>query len=130
MKKIKNQNGYTIVELLLVMIILGIIASSLIPLFFSSISSNKASKNKLYAYEAAHAEVEEMRGKNFEDLAYYDFFISNLPTATGSVNIDDNIDGQRRDNIVKATVKVEWNFKGKDEKVVLETFIAKKGINQ
>lgn len=129
-RNILNKSGYSILELLLAMVIISTIASGIIPLFFSAISANKASKDKFYAYEAAHSEIEKMRADTFSNITSHNFSIPNMSTATGNVTVDNNIDGTPRTDIVKVTTNVDWDYKGKDEQISLITYIAKQGINQ
>lgn len=132
MKHIKliSQKGFSIIELLIVIIFLSAIAAGVIPLFAKAIATNKASKDKLYAYEAAHAEIESMRSGAFIDVVDHTFYIPGLNIATGNMVVDDEINGSPQSDIVEVTATVSWPKKGGTESIEIITYIAEKGINQ
>lgn len=122
--------AFSIIELLIVIVFLTTIVSGIIPLFAKAISTNKASKNKLYAYQAANAEIENMRNTSFSSLSDHTFSIPGVYNAQGTVTLTDVIDGFPQTGILKATVMVTWPYKNKTENITLVTYIAEKGINQ
>lgn len=128
-KFLPNQRGFSIIELLLVLVFMTAIISGIIPLLTRAIAANKNNKNKLLSYQAANAEIEDMRNTNFDTLADYTFNVSGVSQATGNVDISDVIDGQVETDIVVATVTVSWPYKNKTENVELVTYIARYGID-
>lgn len=129
-KRIQNQAGFSIIEILFSLFMLAIIISGLVPLLTKAISTNQQSKNKLYAYQAANAELENIRNTSFLDINDYPFSIPTISSSQGNVVISDEIDGIIETDILKATVTVTWTFKSKQETVELITYVAKKGIIQ
>lgn len=125
-----KKSGFSIIELLIAIVFLAVITSAILPLFTRAISANKESKNKLYAYQAANAEIENLRSTSFANLTSYNFSVPNIPDAQGTVSLSNIIDGSPRTGILKATVSVSWPYKQKNENITLVTYIAEKGINQ
>lgn len=129
-RMLKQDKGFSIVELLIVLVFMTTIISGILPLFAKAISVNKANKNKLYAYQTANAEIENMRNTPYLDLANYSFTIPGLSTATGTVVLSDVIDGSPQVGIVEATVTVTWPYKSKSESIEIVTYIAEQGMGQ
>ncbi|MCL5093523.1 MAG: prepilin-type N-terminal cleavage/methylation domain-containing protein [Patescibacteria group bacterium] len=127
---IKKNQGFTILEILITIILLSTIAVTIIPLFTRGIALNKNSKNKLYAYEAARSEIEKMRSSSFNSLNNHSFSVAGVSQATGTVTVDSNVNGSSQTDIIKVTALVTWPFNGRNEEIRLETYIAEKGINQ
>lgn len=125
----KNQKGFSIIELLLVLVFMTAIISGILPLLTRAIASNKNTKNKLLSYQAASAEIENMRNSDFATLENYTFSVQGVSTASGSVTISDQIDGSTETDIVKVTVTVIWPYKNNTESIELDTYIAKYGID-
>ena len=129
-KKSVSCHGFSVIELLIVIVFLTTIVSGIIPLFAKAISTNKASRNKLYAYQAANAEIENMRNTSFSNLADHSFSVPGVAGSSGTVVVTNVIDGSPETGILKATVVVSWPYKSKTENITLVTYIAEKGINQ
>lgn len=129
-RNIINKNGFTIIELLITLIFLTTIISGIIPLLTKAISANKNSKNKLYAYQAASSEIEDMRNTDYTSIATHNFSVPGVTGAQGTVTVTDVIDGSAQTGILKATATVSWTFKDKNENVNIVTYFAQKGMNQ
>ncbi|PIZ01072.1 hypothetical protein COY62_00370 [bacterium (Candidatus Howlettbacteria) CG_4_10_14_0_8_um_filter_40_9] len=125
-----NHNGFTLIELLITLIFFTAIISGIIPLLTKAISVNKNSKNKLYAYQAASSEIENMRNTDYDSIASHNFSVSGVSGAQGTVTVTDVIDGSAQTGILKATATVSWTFKDKNENVDIVTYFAQKGMNQ
>jgi len=127
---IGRSRGFTLVELLIVILLLSTVAASIIPLYTRAIASNHSSRNKLYAYQGAHAEIERLRSANFDTIENHPFSIPGLSLATGTITVDEEIDGVVQTDIIKVTATVNWTFSGKNEEIKVVTYITEKGINQ
>lgn len=125
-----NNGGFTIIEILIAIILLSTIISGIIPLFTKAISTNQASRNKLYAYQSASAEIENMRNTSFAGITNHNFSVSGIGTATGTVTVSNVIDGSVQTGILDVTATVSWPFKGRNEIIQLKTYIAEKGMSQ
>lgn len=119
----KNKKAFTIIEIVITLAISAVIFSGALPLIFKTTTANKAARLRLNAYEAAHQEVENMRGSNLSTLVNHPFAISNISGATGQVIISDNINGSPQTNIVSVVSRVTWTFKNKTETVELKTYL-------
>lgn len=126
----KREGGFSIIELLLAVVIISMTAAGVIPLFSKAIVANHSARNQLFAYEAANAKIEDLRNATFSTIDNGSFSVSNLSNSTGTIQIDKNIDGASRTDILKATVMVNWTFTGKAEEVKVITYITEKGLNQ
>ena len=117
-KFIKSKKGFTLIELMIVVVIIGILAAMAIPVFMQATSKAKQSEAKkilkqIYVCESAYRQendfyfrngqtVTASGGGNFADIwieimpsARYTYSItadSNSFTATATANIDDDVD--------------------------------------
>ena len=68
--KLTEQNGFTLVELIIVMVLLGILAAVAIPKMGNTISSSEeAAENAIIAALEAAVEVADVRAYVLDDLA-------------------------------------------------------------
>jgi hypothetical protein len=77
----------------------------------------------LNAYQAAHRELENLRGDKVSTLSNYNFNISTIPGSTGTLTVDKSMNGQPSTTIAKVTSRVQWTFHTKQEDVTLSTYM-------
>lgn len=126
----KKKRAFTLVEIVVVVALLGIIISGVLSVYLNVITSNKTVEFYSVAYKALDDKLEELRAESFSSLADSNFTVSGLPPGnTGTVSIDNNIDGSPQSDIVQADITIGWNFR-KDYQVRAVTYIAKGGIKK
>ena len=70
MKRLKNNQGLTLVELIVSIAILAIIVLPLLTSFVQATKTNVKAKNKQYATEAAQNIMEGLQNVSLEDVVY------------------------------------------------------------
>ena len=93
MTQIKNKNGFTLMELLIVVTIVGILASIILPRFLQTSSSNDKYATKaeiqvinaqmeLYYYQNNEYPVPDGRNiSEWPEISIYDYFPAGVPSA-------------------------------------------------
>lgn len=133
MTKIQNSNrGFTLVELLLTLVVLGIAISSIAELYYSTQSAQVQSQHLDLATRAARTEIESLRNNGYNSLTPGDSinFSDKLPASlpsdkTGIVEVSQPSDGLRR-----VDVSVSYTDGPKPQTVKLSSDIGVIGIGQ
>jgi len=102
---------------------MAIIFSAVLPLIFNSITSNRGTRLKLLAYEAASREIENMREQKVSSLvspSHVAFTVDGVPGAVGDIYVNKALGDEK---IAAVTSKVTWTYRGKSEKVELNTYL-------
>lgn len=66
--KLAQNNGFTLVELLISIFIIGIVFAAITSLFITTSYTNKETKDKISALEIAKKELDSLKTENFIDL--------------------------------------------------------------
>ena len=117
----KQKKGFTFIEILISLSIMAIIFSAVLPLIFNSITSNRGTRLKLLAYEAASREIENMREQKVSSLvspSHVAFTVDGVPGAVGDIYVNKALGDEK---IAAVTSKVTWTYRGKSKKVELNT---------
>ncbi len=117
------RNGFTLIELILIIFISATIFAGVLPLIAKTTTANKAARLKLLAYQAANNEIENMRGTAISELEDHNFSVTSISGATGSVTVDKDVYGETQTDIAAITSTVTYVFKGKTEEVELITYL-------
>jgi len=72
MRKLLNNKGLTLVEIIITLAILGIVISPLMAMFITSQKINKESEEEYYSIQLAQKYMEEIKGKDTLDSSYTD----------------------------------------------------------
>jgi len=123
LKKKPSKSGFTITEVLIVLVVSAVIFSGVLPLMAKTTTTNKAAKLKLFAYESARDEIENMKGISVSSLTNHNFTVSSIPGATGTVTINNTVNGVVETDIAAVTSNVSWTFMGKNESIELNTYL-------
>jgi prepilin-type N-terminal cleavage/methylation domain-containing protein len=123
MKKDQNKKGFTLVEVMVTLVVGAAIFTGILPITMNTITANKDARLKLYAYEDAQQELENMRGDSFSQITNHSFTVSNITGATGTITVNTTVDGATQTTIAAVTSKVAWTFHSKNESVTLSTYI-------
>jgi len=137
-KRKKFTRGFTLIELIVAISILGILSISVISLFSNSINANRRSNLKTKAVTAAQNKIEQLRNEEFSNIKNYhnQTFSVNEIAGSGIIELlpnDWNKNGLIEDyeeNLLKLKITVFWNQNKKNEQLSLATYIAKNGINK
>jgi len=119
----KKRSGFSYIELLVSLSIMAIIFSAILPLIFNSITSNRDTRLKLIAYEAASKEIENLREQKVSSLvspSHIPFNVVDVPGAIGDVYINKALGDEK---IAAVTSKVTWTYRGKPQIVQLNTYL-------
>ena len=117
-----RKSGFTIIEIVIALVICAAIFSAVLPLIFDSITSNRGTKLKLTAYEAASREIESLREQKVSSLispSSTPYSISGIPGAIGNLSVNKAL-GDEKIAAVKSVVT--WIYRGKSERVELNTY--------
>lgn len=127
-----DQSGFTLVELVITILVLGVVLTSVVTLFVNIQQAQTHTRYLETATYAAQAEIESLRNINYNNLTpgqtinFTDDLPDSLPSgATGTVTISEPVSGLRR-----ADVSVSYSYKGKDRTVSLSSLIGVLGITQ
>jgi prepilin-type N-terminal cleavage/methylation domain-containing protein len=128
----KDKAGFTIVELIISILVLGIIIAALSSLFLGIQNTQNQTVYKENATRAAQREVESLRNNNYNSLSVgtpIDFSSELSPKlpkgSTGSVVVSEPSAGLKR-----VDVTVTYPDGGKTHKVTLSSLIGVIGITQ
>jgi prepilin-type N-terminal cleavage/methylation domain-containing protein len=129
---LRNEKGYTLVELVITILVFGVISASVINLFVTINQSQVRSNYLETASRAAQREVESLRNSSYNSLApgstidFTDELPAILPpNKTGTVEVSEPESGLRR-----VDVAVSYTHQGKSQVVKLSSLIGAIGITQ
>jgi prepilin-type N-terminal cleavage/methylation domain-containing protein len=130
--KISDQSGFTIVELIVTIIVLGIVISSLAGLYYYMQITEVRSQHYDIAVRAARSEIEDLRNNGYASLTPGSTitFTSSLPNSlppnkTGTVDVSQPLTELRR-----VDVTVSYTDFGKQMTVKLSSNIGIIGLGQ
>ena len=118
-----KKSGFTIIEIVIALVICAAIFSAVLPLIYNSITSNRSTKLKLIAYEAASREIEALREQKVSSLispSNTPFSVEGIPGAIGNIHVVKALGDEK---IAAVTSSVTWTFKEKNERVELNTYL-------
>ncbi|MEI7690231.1 MAG: type II secretion system protein [bacterium] len=118
-----KKSGFTIIEIVIALVICAAIFSAVLPLIYNSITSNRGTKLKLLAYEAASREIESLREQKVSSLispSNTPFTVEGIPGAIGNISVNKAL-GDEKIAAVKSVIT--WTFKSKNERVELNTYL-------
>lgn len=129
---IRNDSGYTIVEAILAIIVLGIVAASIHTLFVGVQRIQRQAAYLDTATRAAQHEIESLRNNNYnsltpgEDIDFSGDLPDSLPEPRrGIAEVSEPEPGLRR-----VDVSVTYGFGGEERSVELSSLIGIIGISQ
>lgn len=128
-QSIRENKGYTLTEIVLVLGLLGIIISGVLPVFLNSITANKSAEYYSMSYKILDSKIEEYRNADFNALADSTFTVSELPSGQGVLVVTNNIEGAPQADIKKIDLIIQWNFKNQRQ-VRAVTYISRGGIKK
>ena len=127
-----RERGFTLVELLVTIIVLGIVITSLGGLYYTMQANEVESQHYDLAVRAARTEIEDLRNSGYDSLTPGGTitFTSSLPSAlpsnkTGTVAVSEPLSGLRR-----VDVTVAYTDYGKAKTVTLSSEIGIVGLGQ
>ena len=127
-----NQSGFTIVELLITIIIVGIVTASLSSLFISIQNVQRKTSNVDSAMRAAQREIEVLRNDNYGTLTAGQTidFTNQLPTNLPASRTGTAVVSEPTPDLKRVDVTVSYNEGGKLQKIMLSSLIGVIGITQ
>jgi len=132
MKKLKNQSGFTLVELLITIMVIGIASVGIASLFYTIQSTQRQARYQDTATRAAQRQVELLRSSSYNTLTTGEdiIFTSNLPSSlpskkTGIVTVTEPYTGVKR-----VDVSVTYIDNNKSNEVKLSSLIGVIGLSQ
>lgn len=130
--RLKNSSGFTLVELLITIIVLGIVVTSLSGMYYTMQLTETKSQHYDLAVRAARTEIEDLRNSGYDALTPGNNidFSSSLPRvlpkgATGTVQISEPMPSLRR-----VDVTVSYSEFGQTQNVELSSDIGIIGLGQ
>jgi type II secretory pathway pseudopilin PulG len=118
-----NRRGFSYIEVVLAVTISAVIFSAVLPLLFATITTNRDTRLRLMAYEAASNEIEKLRETKISSLVapnHIPFDIPEIPGSVGDVYITKTLGDQK---IANVDVTVSWTFKGKAKVAEIKTYL-------
>jgi len=119
----RTRRGFTLVEIIVALAVAAVFFSAVLPLLSKSITNNRAVQLKLYAYEAASREMENLREENVSSLVapnHLTFPVTEIPESSGDIYITKELGDEK---IASVRSVVSWTFNGKTESVELNTYL-------
>lgn len=135
MKAIQNQKnpqkGFSLIEVLIAIFILGIVSVTLISVFIYGFNVVFKTRQVSMATQIAQEEVELVRNMNYDDIlllgsTYTHDSLSELVNGAGALSIESG----PGDDIKKLTVSVTWDYQGTIMRKDVVTFITREGVNK
>lgn len=131
-RKLKIKSGFTLMEILIILFVVGIMISGIIPLFLNVITANKSANYYSTAYRLADSKIEELRSLPFEDIdaAAGTESAPGLPDDSEIlITVNNNINGGAQTDIREVEVTINWNFKSAKSHSI-STLITQGGIGR
>lgn len=130
---VKNNNllGFSLVEIIIVLAVIGIMMSAILPLFMNVLTANKSAAYYSEAYKIADSRIEELRSMTFENIDAEDGSenISSLPNGEITTTVTNEIEGVPENGIRQVEITIYWNFKSEKE-YSTSTLITEGGIGR
>lgn len=131
---IKNRQstfGFTIIEIVLLLAVVGIFISGIIPLYLNVVTVNKSAQYYSTAYKILDSKIEEYRNSDFNSLTTQNNInIPELPpVGRADLIVTSDIDGAPQADIKKLDLTITWTFK-KQNQVRIVTYVAKNGLKR
>jgi prepilin-type N-terminal cleavage/methylation domain-containing protein len=139
----ENERGFSLIEVLITIFILGVVCITLISVFIYGFNLLQKTKKVALATEIAQAEVERYRNTPYATikalatgtalpLTTESQTLLGTPeyfnNGTGSATFETIPGGD--DNIRKLTVQITWTYRGQQQEKNVVTYIASSGINR
>jgi prepilin-type N-terminal cleavage/methylation domain-containing protein len=127
-----NQNGFTIVELLVTILIVGIVTAALSSLFISIQNVQKRTGYVDAAMRAAQREIEVLRNDNYGTLTAGQTinFTDQLPSSLPSSRSGTAVVSEPTVDLKRVDVTVSYDEGGQQRKIMLSSLIGVIGITQ
>lgn len=129
---IVNNRGFTLVELLITIVVLGIVATTISSLFLTIQQTQRRTNFAETANRAGIRQIESLRNQNYNSLTpgetinFTDELPSTLPNdRTGIIEISEPIPGLRR-----VDTTITYTFGGSEQTIRLSSLIGVIGITQ
>jgi len=124
----RNQRkGFTLTEIIIVLGIVGIIVSSILPLYVNIMKAGKSAAYYSTAYKLADSKIEEYRNSNFDTLADESAALTELPNGNLETTITNEVDGSIETDIKRIELIIGWEFQRAQE-IKIVTYIYRGGL--
>jgi|GEM_PF-1784623 len=131
---LQTREGFTIVEVVILIVIVAIFLASLLPFMVQNMVANEQSKTRRLAYEAAYKKIENIRIQTFSTIQNESFATPTVSRGSGQVTVshDVNKNGQieqAENDILLVTVDVSYVQRSVTKHLSLSTVVTKGGIS-
>lgn len=131
LKRIGREKGFSLIEVLIAMTILGILLMTLISVFIYGYTALSRTKQVALATQICQEEVERIRSMSFDDIVVLGTTFTNdklagLYNGQGSRAVESSVG----DDIKKLTVSVAWTYRGQELSKDVVTLITRMGVNK
>jgi prepilin-type N-terminal cleavage/methylation domain-containing protein len=124
----KYKSGFTLMEIVIVLGILGIIITGVMPLYMNVIVANKSAAYYSSAYKVADSMIEAYRGAAFDTIVDGETgIISELPGGEYTLDVTSELNGSPEADIKKVDLVISWDFK-KERELRVVTYISRSGM--
>ena len=123
----RRRAGFTLTEIIIVLGIVGIIVSSILPLFVNIMKAGKSAAYYSTAYKLADSKIEEYRNSNFDTLADESATLTELPNGNLETTITNEVDGSIETDIKRIELIIGWEFQRAQE-IKIVTYIYRGGL--
>ncbi len=129
---LKKQAGFTLVELAVAIVVIGIVGASITSLYLGIQQRQMANGYKESALRAAHTKIESLRNRNYNNLVVGEDidFTSELPDELPSNKNAVAAVSEPSPGLKRVDVTVSYEFEGRDRTVKLSSLIGVIGITQ
>jgi prepilin-type N-terminal cleavage/methylation domain-containing protein len=128
-KNIKANQGYSLVEIIIVLALVGIMTSTIIAVLINVQVLNRKIEYRSLAYKALDSKIESLRATAFDSVTSGSFAIAGLPASSGNITSTNIVEGSPQTDIKLVTVTVNWDFK-KAQSIQTSTYITRNGITR
>lgn len=123
----KINSGFTIIEIIIVIGIVGIMISGILPLYLNVITANKSAAYYSNAYKIADSMIEEYRTNSFDSIVNETVEVTELPEGSANLIVSSEIDGVTESDIKELDLTISWNF-NRTQSIRIVTYVAKDGL--
>jgi type II secretory pathway pseudopilin PulG len=124
---VRVKKGFSLIEIIIILGVVGIMVSGILPLFLNVIAANNSARYYSYAYKVADSKIEEYRNTTFENIEDETFPVSELPLGQGDLTVSNEIGGSPQDNIKELDLTISWNYK-KAQEIRIVTYVTTGGL--